>query len=513
MRRLALSLLVAISAAMGLPSGAGAQLPDSTLWGLPGNGNSLVQFRADGPSVLTDSVVITGLQQGERLAAVDFRPRTGQLYGIGVEGLDTIRVYTINTDSGRAAQIPGSAPIAVNASSSWGMGFNPTSDRIRVVNSADENMRINPNSGARSDSPLNDTDLNPASEIVTGVGYDRSFDSGAPVGARTTLYGIAAGPSDTLVTIGGINSTPSPNTGIVNPVGEGTGLPLEGDVGLDVGLDGRGYASATLSDVNVFFLVNLTTGSFLPINAIADGNLDVESLAVVPPSVVATATGTKGKGLVQVSDAATREQMFEVAPFNGKKTQGIRVALGDLDLDSTPELIAAPGPKGKPKILTFDDDGAPLATIDAYDLSFRGGVFVGSGDIDADGYKDIIAAAGKGKTDESQIKVFDGETNSVLVEFDAFTRPFKAGVTVAAADFDLDGDHEIVAGEGGGASVRVFDESGSPFVPGSLPSFDNDFEAFPAGSNGGISVAAGDVNGDGTPDIVAGAGPGEAPEV
>ena len=93
------------------------------------------------------------------------------------------------------------------------MDFNHTVDRIRVVNDGDENARLNPNNGARADAT--DTDLSPGGFDVAGAAYDR-VDTDAATG--TTLYGFAANTSE-LVTIGGINSTPSPNLGAVNVVG------------------------------------------------------------------------------------------------------------------------------------------------------------------------------------------------------------------------------------------------------------------------------------------------------
>lgn len=38
-----------------------------------------------------------------------------------------------------------------------------------MVNTTDENFRVNPNNGVRSDSPANDTDLSPVSSLVDAV--------------------------------------------------------------------------------------------------------------------------------------------------------------------------------------------------------------------------------------------------------------------------------------------------------------------------------------------------------
>jgi hypothetical protein len=88
-------------------------------------------------------------------------------------------------------------------------------------------------------------------------------------------------------------------------------------------------------------------------------------------------------------------------------------------------------------------------------------------------------------------------------------------VRVAAADFDRDGVAEIVtgAGLGGGPHVRVFDGMGNPFTSAALPNFANSFFAYGATFLGGVNVAAGDLNGDGVPEIISGAGPSGGPHV
>src|SRR5438270_327622 len=73
---------------------------------------------------------------------------------------------------------------------------------------------------------------------------------------------------------------------------------------------------------------------------------------------------------------------------------------------------------------------------------------------------------------------------------------------VTGADFDHDGHAELVVGAGApgvGGRVAIFEANGSVYNPG--------FFAFP-GFGGSVSLAAGDVTGDGTPDVVVGAGPG-----
>jgi ELWxxDGT repeat protein len=149
--------------------------------------------------------------------------------------------------------------------------------------------------------------------------------------------------------------------------------------------------------------------------------------------------------------------------------------------------------------------GVETLGLIALPVGFTGGVRVATGDVNGDLTPDLIVAPGPGGG--PNVRVLDGETGAVLHDFFAYLPGFTGGVSVAAGDVNGDGKADIVtgAGIGGGPHVRVFDGGTGAELLG--------FFAFDPGLRDGVLVAAGDVTGDGRADIITGAGPGGGPHV
>ncbi|HEY1376608.1 MAG TPA: VCBS repeat-containing protein, partial [Gemmataceae bacterium] len=172
---------------------------------------------------------------------------------------------------------------------------------------------------------------------------------------------------------------------------------------------------------------------------------------------------------------------------------------------------------GQPPVVTVTrPDGSVLAQVLAYDPAFRGGVSAALGEIDGNP-NTIELVTGAGPGGGPHVKVFSIDaTGAITLEasFLAFAPGFTGGVSVAAGDITGDGRAEVVvgAGPGGGPHVRSFIVN--PFisvvpVPGPLGSF----FAFAAGFRGGVNVAAGDLTGDGRAEVVTVPSAGFAPHV
>ncbi|MDA2935832.1 S8 family serine peptidase [Patescibacteria group bacterium AH-259-L05] len=110
----------------------------------------------------------------------------------------------------------------------------------------------------------------------------------------------------------------------------------------------------------------------------------------------------------------------------------------------------------------------------------------------------IITGAGFGGG--PHVRVFDSAGLPVS-SFFAYDERFSGGVSVAAGDVDGDGKDEIITGAGptGGPHVRVFDGSGNVKFH---------FFAFNKNFFGGIRVSSGDVDGDGKDEIITGVASG-----
>ena len=126
-------------------------------------------------------------------------------------------------------------------------------------------------------------------------------------------------------------------------------------------------------------------------------------------------------------------------------------------------------------------------------------------DFNGDGILDLVTGAGPGGA--PHVKVFDGATNSIISQWYAYPASFTGGVFVAVGDIGNDGTFEVVTGAGpsGAPVVAVWD----PFTGALLAQF----MAYAEDFTGGVRVAVNDGNGDGTADIITGAGPGGGPHV
>lgn len=277
-----------VGALAGLPAQAApaGQTGPVTLWGLT-TANKILRFASDAPATIQGEVQVTGLGADENLLGIDFRPATGQLFGLG----SSSRLYTIDPATG-AATVVGTGVLSPTLSGTdFGFDFNPLVDRIRVTSNTAQNLRLNPNNGAVAavDGTLvyTTTDRN-AGAMPNIVGS--AYTNNVPGPPGTVLFNIDSN-LDVLVT-----QNP-PNNGVLNTVGA-LGVDTTAQVGFDIIGENMAYAALTVAGQGSgLYMINLSTGAATLVGPIG-ANQQIRGLtgalsaapATVTPAATATAT-------------------------------------------------------------------------------------------------------------------------------------------------------------------------------------------------------------------------------
>jgi hypothetical protein len=220
-----------------------------------------------------------------------------------------------------------------------------------------------------------------------------------------------------------------------------------------------------------------------------------------------------------------------LTPFGTAYKGSIAVAVGDLNKDGKPDFVAA-ARDGNPHVKVYNGsavqngtfaanpDSSLFTQFFAYALNFNVGVNVALGDVNGDGYADLVTGASAGNP---HVKVYDGKAiatgkfdpnnpdASLLAQWFPYALQFNVGANVAVGDLNHDGFADVVtAATAGNPDVRVYsgkDIAHHTFNPtgGSLLAH---FFGYGLNFNVGAFVATGDVNGDGFVDLLTGASAG-----
>ena len=239
-----------------------------------------------------------------------------------------------------------------------------------------------------------------------------------------------------------------------------------------------------------------------------DSNFGPEPpLGITGGLVVGSDDGCNGLPYVRVLDQTDGTILSQFLAYEPSFRGSVRVATGDVNGDGTEEIIVAPGRNRVGEIRVFTAAGVELQSYRTYPFgtAYRGGVEVALQNIN--GAKALVAGMSSGAGTVSTFLVnpaaADPVANSPFRSFRGFPPTYSGGVKLATGDFNLDGTDEIVVGSNAGrrALVRTFDVTGVPTVVRSIQPFGMNF-------SGGVSLSVGRYNADLVPDVFIGAGVG-----
>jgi hypothetical protein len=295
--------------------------PDLVFYGIT-SGNQLIKYNANASQTVAAQFTVTGLQAAETILAIDFRPATGQLYGLG----SSSRIYVINHESGAARAIGATAFTPAVSGTVTGFDFNPTVDRIRVVTNMGQNLRLNPETGAVA---ATDVAINPAASVI-GAAYTNSV-AGA---ASTVLFDIDGSK---------LYKQDPPNNGTLVTVGS-LGVTATGSGDFDISPDNKIIlAPLTVDGINNLYQVDTATGKATNLGALATNpvaystdnanNLLIFNLKTPGTPVTKAITGLQaGENIVGIDMRPATGQLYALGTtsrlYTINMSSGVAAAVG-----------------------------------------------------------------------------------------------------------------------------------------------------------------------------------------
>ncbi|HEX6591807.1 MAG TPA: DUF4394 domain-containing protein, partial [Moraxellaceae bacterium] len=286
-------------------TGLAVQASSIAMVALSSGGANLLRFSSSTPGTVT-TAGITGVNAGEVLVGIDYRPATGQLYALGINaGADTGSVYRLDPQTGAATVIGAAGSVAFTTdgvtavdfpadTNGYGFNFNPAVDRIRVT-AGSLNFRLHPDTGLGVDGN------NGGAVAVTGSNPDGAINGAATSSTGSAYTNSVAGTTvTTLYALDNVSNslfiqTP-PNAGTLT---SGLALTLGGsmlDFSAPLGFDiqsqvrassnnaavssGSAYAALTVSGVTSLYRINLVDGTTTNLGSIGSGTTAIAGLAL-----------------------------------------------------------------------------------------------------------------------------------------------------------------------------------------------------------------------------------------
>ena len=293
---------------------------------LSADGSQLHRFALDRPGTLV-SVAVTGLAAGERLVGIDLRPTTAQHYGLGVDPVaDTATLYVVDPQTGAATAIGAQGQIAAAfADGSYGVDFNPSVDRVRVVSDSGLNLRLHPDTGAlaATDGAINGSGVTGAAATAYANNFATpTFTTQYTIDPATDALYIQNPPNNgtqtqrQALTLGGDPLDVSAAAALDIP----PGAAPPGANGASLG---DGYAALTVGGVTGLYRVSLSNGATTSLGALGSGTTAIEGL-VVP-------FGTVGpeRGIVVLTNTGEIQLATESQPNQVTAALALQGLVGD----------------------------------------------------------------------------------------------------------------------------------------------------------------------------------------
>ncbi len=465
------------------------------------NANSILRITATSGFTGFSDITVNGVDGDNDAKSIKFRATAAIDPSDDRPFLNAIAGITVESGSSKTVALPVVNLDGDNANLTYRVGvpgdlFGTPANVTTSVNAATGELTVTANAGFTGTVQLL-VGVRDNTDRVGSLGSANNFDT-----ELVTVTVVAPGP--TSVVLGASRTTSQANrtvllTATVSGQNSASGQVKFFDGSTEIGsvrvLDGRALLSTTFATA----ATHAITAVFTPTASATATTSNAVSILVstgTPPEALTAQSIAAGNIPVVIAKNADGSQRFAAQPFEVTFTGGVRVAVADVTGDGQRDVVSVPGFGGGPFIKIFDGvDGSLLRTVQIFEETFRGGLYIDVKDALGRGYAQIIVGAGF--TGGPRVSLYDFVQDKVVLNYFAYDQTLRSGVAVFLSDLRGGEQYQIltVPGTNGSPAVSVFNPRRADNFP--VPTTIGSFFAGAESDRAGRRVGAGDIGTDG----------------